>query len=133
MRTIIVVIAALWFVSFANASDSERAITAQMSARYDFTALTSFVRQIIRDHPRFQEVSLARSKVGPEWRFENIDPPRRMRSGDWVIWDRKDEEESFDLYYTFSETHSITARARRLARDRFELVGLSIEEWISLR
>jgi len=132
MRVLVVIVAFVGACCVASAS-SESEIVKHMSERYDFTALTDFVRQIVRDHPTVKHVSLEKTKVGAKWRIEKVDPPRRMRSGDWVIWDKRDEEEIFELYYTFDETHSVTARVKRLARGKFELLGLSIEEWVSLR
>lgn len=114
-------------------SDYERVIVKKLGARYDFSALTVFLRRVVREHPVFEKVSLASTKIETRWRFEKVDPPSRMRSGDWVIWEKKEEDDGFDLYYQFDATHSVTIRARRLAKDRFELVGLSIEEWVSLR
>jgi len=117
----------------ASTVDRERDIVKKMSARYDFSALTTFLKEVVRDHPTFEKVSLASTKIEAKWRLEKIDPPSRMRSGDWVIWEKKEEAEGFDLYYQFDATHSVTIRAKRLAKDRFELVDLSIEEWVSLR
>jgi hypothetical protein len=132
------IFAAILFISTAivccaSTADRERDIVKKMSTRYDFAALTTFLKEVIRDHPTFEKVSLAATKVEAKWRFEKIDPPSRMRNGDWVIWEKKEEDEGFDLYYQFDANHSVTIRAKRLAKDRFELVGLSIEEWASLR
>ncbi|MGC4073106.1 MAG: hypothetical protein QM760_11405 [Nibricoccus sp.] len=117
----------------SSSSDHGRAIVERMSARYDFSALTLFLKSVIRDHPTFDKVPLASTKVEEKWRLEKIDPPSRMRSGDWVIWDKNEENGGFDLYYQFDATHSVTIRAKRLAKDKFEFASLSIEEWISLR
>ena len=117
----------------AAPSGYEKTIVEEMTERYAFSALTAFLKQVVMDHPTFEEVSLAAAKIDMKWRFEKIDPPRRMRNGDWVIWDQKDEDEAFDLYYMVDATHSLNIGAKRLARDRFEFVRLSIEEWTSLK
>ena len=120
-------------VCSASTADHERDVVQTMSARYDFSALTTFLKEVVRDHPTFEKVSLASTKIEAKWRLERIDPPSRMRSGDWVIWEKKEGDEGFDLYYQFDTTHTVTIRAKRLAKDRFEFLGISIDEWVSLR
>jgi hypothetical protein len=113
--------------------DYERAIVKKMRERYDFPVLTVFLKKVVEEHPKVETVSIASTKVEARWRFESVDPPSRMRSGDWVIWDTTNEDGSFDLYYQFESTRSVTIRAKRLSRDKFELIGISIDEWVSLK
>ena len=117
----------------AAPADHERKIVKEMNERYDFPVLTTFLKQVIHDHPVFEGVSLTATRIDASWRFEPVDPPRRMRNGDWVVWDQKDQEGHFDLYFKFDPTHSVTIEAKRLARDRFELVALSLDEWVKMQ
>lgn len=105
-----------------------------MRDRYDLVALAAFTRKMIMDHPSFEGVDLTQSSLTEEWHIERVDPPSRMRSGDWVIWDAEQGDEQFDLYFMFDERNgrSVTIRARRLARNQFELVSLAIGAWVEL-
>lgn len=133
MRALIITIVFLVFPGVQFASSYERMIEKEMSERYDLAALTAFVRDLVRDHPVVDGVSPAKSRISNKWRVEKVDPPRRMRIGDWVIWDPKDEDSSFKLYYVFDKNHSVTAHVKRLAKDKFVLEGVAIEEWVSLK
>ena len=117
----------------AAPSSYERTIVKAMMERYDFVALTAFLKESIQRHPTFDGVSLRDTRVGSKWRFEKVDPPRRMRNSDWVIWDQKDEDEAFELYTEFGATHVVIIRAKRVAKNKFEFLGISIDEWVSLK
>jgi hypothetical protein len=119
-------------VVHAAPSSYERTIVKEMTERYDFVALAAFLKESIQRHPTFGGVSLRDTRVGSKWRFEKVDPPRRMRSGDWVIWDQKDEDEALELYTESGATHVVIIRAKRVAKNKFEFLGNSIDEWVSL-
>jgi hypothetical protein len=133
MRTFIILFLLVSALHAAPRSDYELAIVRKMNERYDFQALTQFLKRIVQEHPSFEKVPLASTKIEAQWHFEKVDPPSRMRNGEWVMWDQNGGDESFDLYYNFDASHSVTIRAKRLAKDRFACVGLSIEQWESLR
>ena len=57
-----------------------------------------------------------------------------MKNGDWVICDANQRDEEFDLYFMFDPKlgRSVNIRAKRLARDSFQFVRITLEEWVSL-
>jgi len=105
-----------------------------MKERYDFDALASFLRLVIAEHPVFEKIDLRGTKIEKEWRIERIDPPSRMRSGDWVIWDAKQGDDVFQLYFMYDPRNgrSVSIRAKRLAKSEFQLINIGLDEWVEL-
>lgn len=119
--------------ALASAStDHERSVIKRLNGKYDLNAVTAFLKTIIKQHPTFEDIPISSTKIGSDWVFEKADPPSRMRNGDWVIWDRREDDSAFELYYTYKPGYSVTIFGRRLGKDRFEVIRLSIEEWVDL-
>ena len=84
---------------------------------------------------RSDGVDISGSRFGADWRLERVHPPSRMRSGDWVIWDPKQGDERFFLYLILDERtgDSVDIDCRRLAADRFEVIEITLGEWVNLK
>jgi hypothetical protein len=139
MRVILLFFLSLFLGACDTANQSrilqrDRSIEADMRERYDFGALAAFLRQVIADHPVFEQVNLTSTKIGDSWHIERVDPPSRMRNGDWVIWDSGQGNEEFELYLMFDpkDGRTVSIRVKRLAKDRFQLIGLSLDQFIEL-
>jgi len=106
-------------------------IEAQMRAKYDLVAVGAFLKKVVADHPIYDGIRLS-ADIGDGWRFERIDPPARMRTGAWVLYDQKQEGDEFDLYFWTDHGSQITIQARRIARDQFELVRIKRDDIVEL-
>jgi len=115
--------------------ERERRLVEGMRERYDFLALTQFLKVTLSEHPVIEGVDVTTSRLDQEWSLERVDPPSRMRSGDWVIWDAKQGDEEFILYFTYEgrSGKSVDIRCRRIDPDRFEVLGTSTSEWVELK
>ena len=102
-------------------------IESQMRAKYDLDAMTVFLKRIIAEHPAFGGVALS-TNVSGQWQFEPVDPPSRMRSGDWVLWDQHQDGDTFELYFITPKSAWISIEAKRLAKDRFGVVRISRDD-----
>jgi len=113
---------------------ADTTITAHMRDRYDLAAVSDFLRTVISDHPTFEGVNLSATRVEDEWKRERIAPGSRMRSADWVIYDVERGDDRFDLYFMFDSDggRSVTVQAKRLSKERFQFLGLTIDEWVEL-
>jgi hypothetical protein len=110
--------------------ERERRIEAMVRAKYDLTAMLAFLKKTIAEHPSVEGITLS-SRVSNNWRLERVDPPARMRSGDWVLYDQRQDGDRFELYYATGSS-IISIEAKRLASDSFELVRLTRDEVLQL-
>lgn len=90
-----------------------------------------FLKKVVAEHPVFDGIRLS-TNLGSSWRVERVDPPARMRSGDWVLYDQKQEGEEFELYFWTNQSSQITIQARRLAKDQFVLLGIKRDDVVKL-
>ena len=81
MRALVTLFLALVFVGSAFAGEREAAIEKRMRQRYDFTALSVFLKKVVSEHPSFEGVSLASTKIGPdeEYPWAKERPKRPVR------------------------------------------------------
>ena len=118
----------------SSPDEADRAIAAHMRDRYDLTAVSAFIRDVIREHPTFEGVDLSSTLVENDWKRERIAPGSRMRSGDWVLYDVEQGDDRFDLYFMYDPKagRCVTVQAKRLSKDHFQFVGLVLAEWVEL-
>jgi len=135
MRSLFSLLALLACASCASSERAARgaAIEARLRAKYDMDALTAFVRKVVEAHPNFAGVALS-TRIDGKWALEKVDPPSRLRSGDWVLYDQHAGDDEFTVYTITKERPYawITIHAKRLAKDRFEFLELTRDDVVEL-
>ncbi|MCX6952696.1 MAG: hypothetical protein NTV51_11110 [Verrucomicrobia bacterium] len=106
-------------------------IEAEVRAKYDLDAVQRFLKQTVTEHPVHDGVTLSK-RLGHRWTFEPVDPPARMRSGDWVLCDQSRNGDVFELYFWTDKGSVITLHVKRLAKDRFELLQITSDRVLDL-
>lgn len=108
-----------------------RRIEATIRARYDLDAVRAFLMRTVAAHPEVEGVTLS-SKLGRGWVVERMDPPSRMRSGDWVLYDPQQGDDEFELYSDAGQGRQVSIRAKRESRSQYTVVAITIDELLYL-
>lgn len=133
MRSILCLFLVIFSGGCVSRVAQERAdrIEALVRRKYDLSAMQVFLRKVVAEHPAWEGIRL-NTDFGQNWRFEPLDPPARMRTGAWVLYDQKQEGDEFELYFQTEQDELVEIQARRLARDRFELIRLKLDRIVKL-
>jgi hypothetical protein len=145
MRTVLLLPLILFLVACGTTDRSrlasERQFEADMRERYDFAVLTRFLRQVIADHPVYDngvervDLICTNTRIEDSWHLEGVGSRRQMRNGDWEVSDHGQGHTEFELTYIYDSRGNRTRRAeiavKRLAKDQFRFIsiGVSVELW----
>ena len=102
-----------------------------MSGRYDLVALLTFLKQTVVEVKSWQDVSLAKPKVGAEWKIGG----RGMASGEWSFFapdPKKDEFSMSFIYHTDKGDRWLILKCARGGKKSFRLLGIESDEVVVL-
>jgi len=110
-----------------------------IESRYDFAALTSFLKKTVAENKRWKNIDLTKPKIGNEWIDRGCSGGRwSMASGDWNFRASNPNENKFMLsflyYYNIfgikrNRGLEVTFNCIRKSKDNFELVEIIGDEF----
>ena len=107
-----------------------------VQSRYDFAAMSSFLKKTVAEKKRWQEVDLAKPAIGDKWTVERFfgtaDNGTRwymsMTSGDWSFETPNPKEDKFTLSFNYNKGDRVLVlKCVRKSKDSFELMEIKSE------
>ena len=97
--------------------------------RYDFLALTGFIKKTVEEKRSWQGVDLTKPKIGAEWKVGGS----MMTSGDWAFIARDLKKSEFTLSFTYENgKRELTMHCVRDGKKSFHVVHISSDEVVVL-
>lgn len=132
-KLLILVFAGFSLVGCVSQERRQRAerVEAVLGDKYDLSAMLAFLKKTIADHPTVDGIRLS-TNIRQSWHFEPVDPPARLRSGDWVLYDPKPGGDQFELSFWTGQSSEITIYGKRISRDQFEVIRIARDDIVEL-
>jgi len=101
-----------------------------VQSRYDFAALTSFLKKTVAEKKSWQGVDLTKPKIGDKWTGGGAP----MISGDWSFSTRNPKEDTFTLSFTYDKgDRELILKCIRKTKDSFVLLEITSEEVVVMQ
>ena len=140
IRTIIIAAFAIFVCGFSviptpeQREAQERAVREWpqiIQSRYDFDALTNFLKKTVVEKKCWKNVDLTKPKIGAKWTIDSVS--MSMTAGDWIFRTRDPKEDRFTLsfgYHTEEKRgQELVFNCIRKSKGSFELIEITSEEW----
>jgi len=102
-----------------------------IQARYDFTALTKFLKKTITEKKRWKDIDLTKPKIADKWTYHK--GGMVLTSGDWIFRAPNPKEDKFTLTFSFHKDAKsgleITLNCTRKSKGKFELIDITGDDW----
>ena len=100
-----------------------------VQSRYDFAALTSFLKKTVAEKKSWQDIDLTKPKIGDKWTMDRWGTALDMISGDWSFSTSDPKGDKFTLSFTYDKgDRQLILKCIRKTKDSFVLLEITSEE-----